>query len=154
MAPDRRDPRPPRSRGLPGRRRRALPRSRALLLLPATAGVLLLSGCGDPTAQPGSGGEPTTVAPTSVLPEPPGTSVPPSKVPTASGRPVVLEGVVEPGVEPRCKVLVADGVQYLVLGGKDVPVGVPVRVTGVLMPGVLSTCQQGTPLRVTDVQRR
>jgi hypothetical protein len=32
--------------------------------------------------------------------------------------------------------------------------GVPVRVEGTLQPGVLSTCQQGTPLRVTSVKRR
>jgi hypothetical protein len=43
---------------------------------------------------------------------------------------------------------------YLVLGGDDVPMGVPVRVEGTLQPGVLSTCQQGTPLRVTSVKRR
>ena len=38
--------------------------------------------------------------------------------------------------------------------GADVPVGVPVRVTGVLQPGILTTCQQGTPIRVTRVRRR
>ena len=64
-----------------------------------------------------------------------------------------LDGVVETGVEPGCKVLTAGGTTYQVLG-EDVPVGVPVRVTGVLQPGVLTTCQQGTPIRVTKVQRR
>jgi len=38
--------------------------------------------------------------------------------------------------------------------GENIPVGVPVRVTGVLQPDVLTTCQQGTPMRVTKVQRR
>jgi hypothetical protein len=129
---------------------------RVLLGLTAVAAVLLLSGCGDPTpAEPGSSGAPTTVAPTSPktpLPTRPGNPTKPGE-PTAGGRPVTLDGVVEAGVEPGCKVLTAAGTTYLVLGD-DVPVGVPVRVTGVLQPGVLTTCQQGTPIRVTKVQRR
>jgi hypothetical protein len=137
-------------------------RSRALLVLPATAGALLLSGCGDPTTEPGGGGA-TTVAPRTVPGAPTGapgksaTPVPPAPtdLPTASGRPVTIEGVIEEGVEPGCRVLTAGATSYLLLGGgADVPTGVPVRVQGVLAPGVLSTCQQGTPLRVTDVQRR
>lgn len=132
-------------------------RLRVLLALPAAAGALLLSGCGDPTTEPG--GVPPTVerssapAPTatgSVAPVPPA----PTDLPTASGKPVTVEGIVEQGVEPGCKVLTTGSTSYLILGGEDVPTGVPVRVEGVLQPGVLSTCQQGTPLRVTDVQRR
>ena len=133
---------------------------RALLSLPAVAAVLLLSGCGDPTpADPGSGpggGAPSTVAPTSPptsRPIPPPVDPTKSGVPTASGRPITVDGVVEAGVEPGCKVLTAAGTQYQVLG-ENIPVGVPVRVTGVLQPGVLTTCQQGTPIRVTKVQRR
>jgi hypothetical protein len=51
-------------------------------------------------------------------------------------------------------VLTAGNTSYLILAGSDVPMGVPVRVEGTLQPGVLSTCQQGTPLRVTSVKRR
>ena len=133
---------------------------RALLSLPAVAAVLLLSGCGDPTpADPGTGpggGAPSTAVPTSPATSRPVPSpVDPTKpgVPTASGRPITVDGVVEAGVEPGCKVLTAAGTQYQVLGD-NIPVGVPVRVTGVLQPGVLTTCQQGTPIRVTKVQRR
>jgi hypothetical protein len=138
---------------------------RATLSLPAVAAVLLLSGCGDPTlTEPGSGGGATTLAPSSppARTSPPGPATPstpaaprPTKPggPSDTGRPVTLDGVVEAGVEPGCKVLTTGGATYLVLGA-DVPVGVPVRVTGVLQPGVLTTCQQGTPIRVTKVQRR
>ena len=133
---------------------------RALLSLPAVAAVLLLSGCGDPTpADPGTGpggGAPSTAVPTSPATSRPVPSpVDPTKpgVPTASGRPITVDGVVEAGVEPGCKVLTAAGTQYQVLGD-NIPVGVPVRVTGVLQPGVLTTCQQGTPIQVTKVQRR
>lgn len=134
-----------------------------MLSVPAVGAVLLLSGCGDPTpTEPGGGGSggPTTVAPSPTGPTGPGstsTPVPPRPTkpgdPSGSGRPVTLDGVVEAGVEPGCKVLTAAGQMYLVLG-QDVPLGVPVRVTGVLQPGVLTTCQQGTPIRVTAVQRR
>lgn len=133
---------------------------RALLSLPAVAAVLLLSGCGDPTpTEPGGGGgAPSTVAPSSPPTPPVSPPISPPRPtkpvdPTASGRPITVDGVVETGVEPGCKVLTADGKQYQVLG-TDVPVGVPVRVTGVLQPGVLTTCQQGTPMRVTKVERR
>jgi len=129
---------------------------RSLFVLPVLAGALLLSGCGSPGTEPGSGGGggPATSAP-SASPSA-SVSLPPAQtgVPTASGRPITVEGIVEDGVEPGCKVLAAGGSVYLILGGTDVPTGVPVRVKGVLTPGVLSTCQQGTPLRVTDVQRR
>lgn len=137
---------------------------RALAIVPAAVGVLLLSGCGDPTA-PGSGpgapttatASPTTPAPSATGPSDPGSPVlpgTPSGKPSASGPRLVLDGIVEAGVEPGCKVLTSPTGQYLLLGGKDVPMGVPVRVTGVPVTGVSSTCQQGTPLRVLDVQRR
>ena len=138
------------------------------LVLPVLAGALLLSACGSATDQ-AAGGDPTTAAPTtSAFPTPvpvpsTPTSVPtgtatkhpgPSGVPIGKGRPVTVEGIVEGGVEPGCKVLTAGGTMYLILGGEDVPPGVPVRVEGVTQPGVLTTCQQGTPLRVTSVKRR
>ncbi|HEV7653574.1 MAG TPA: hypothetical protein VGP36_02400 [Mycobacteriales bacterium] len=78
----------------------------------------------------------------------------PTGIPIGTGKPVVIDGIIETGVEPGCKVLNAGNTRYLVLTSKDVPMGVPVRVEGVLQPGVLSTCQQGTPLRVTSVKRR
>lgn len=130
--------------------------------LPAAA-ALLLSGCADPASQPGAGGvAPSTVtaSPTEAVPSlsppptRPGPSPKPPGGPTASGRPITLDGIVEAGVEPGCKVLTAAGKSYLIIGDEAVPLGVRVRVTGVLMPGVLTTCQQGTPIRVTDVQPR
>jgi hypothetical protein len=152
------------------------------LSLPAVAAVLLLSGCGAPApTEPRPGGGATTVAPTGPSPTTPATSpttptigpttgptgptgpvIPSTPIapgptkpggPVGSGRPVTVDGVAEAGVEPGCRVLTAGGATYLLLG-PDVPLGVPVRVTGILQPGVLTTCQQGTPIRVTKVQRR
>lgn len=135
-------------------------RFRTLFLLPAAAGVLMLAGCGDPATEPGGPGVPPVAPSSTGVPSgsAPGPTkpVPPDQTgaPTESGRPITVEGIVETGVEPNCKILTGGGGRYLILGGKDVPLGVPVRIEGVLMPGVLSTCQQGTPLRVTNVQRR
>ncbi len=132
-----------------------------MLSLPAAAAVLLLSGCGDPATEPGGGGGgggATTAAPSPTRPVPisPSTPVAPPAKPGKPGdpaRPITVDGVAEAGVEPGCKVLTANGAAYQLIGG-EVPLGVPVRITGVLQPGVLTTCQQGTPIQVTMVQRR
>ena len=128
---------------------------------------MLLAACGNVTVQPGSGStdRPTAGAPSSTPTSPPssnpmpvpggGTVHPgPTGIPVGSPKAVTIDGVIEAGVEPGCKVLTAGSTKYLILGGGDVPMGVPVRVEGTLQPGVLSTCQQGTPLRVTSVKRR
>ncbi len=142
-------------------------RLRALLALPVVGGALLLSACGNATDQ-AAGGDPTAAPTSTAFPTPvpvPSTpnSVPtgtatkhpgPPGIPIGTGRPITVDGIIEAGVEPGCRVLTSGSTMYLVLGGKDVPTGVPVRVEGILQPGVLSTCQQGTPLRVTSVKRR
>src|SRR4029453_9174516 len=152
-------------------------RFRALTVLAAAGAAVILAACGNATDQPGSGPteQPTASAPPSSAPpsSAPPSSAPPSSAPTAPppsgggtfkpgptgipvGKPraVTIDGVIEAGVEPGCKVLTAGNTKFLILGGDDVPLGVPVRVEGTLQPGVLSTCQQGTPLRVTSVKRR
>ena len=146
-------------------------RFRALSALVVAGAALLLAACGNATVQPGSGatGQPTagasSSAPTSSpssnpMPVPSsagggGTFRPgPTGIPVGSPKAVTIDGVIEAGVEPGCKVLTAWNTKFLILGGSDVPMGVPVRVEGTLQPGVLSTCQQGTPLRVTSVKRR
>jgi hypothetical protein len=150
-------------------------RLRVLLALPVVGGALLLSGCGNATDQAADAHASTAAPTSSALPSTPSSvttpvpvpstpiSVPtgtatkrpgPPGIPIGTGRPITVDGIIESGVEPGCKVLTTGSTMYLVLGGKDVPLGVPVRVEGILQPGVLSTCQQGTPLRVTSVKRR
>jgi len=146
-------------------------RFRALSALVVAGAALLLAACGNATVQPGSGatGQPTAGASSSAPTSSPSsnpTPVPssaggggtfrpgPTGIPVGSPKAVTIDGVIEAGVEPGCKVLTAGNTKFLILGGSDVPMGVPVRVEGTLQPGVLSTCQQGTPLRVTSVKRR
>ena len=141
-------------------------RFRALSALLVAGAALLLAACGNATLQPGSGStDQPTVAPSGSAPARSANPMPvpsgggtfhpgPTGIPVGSPKAVTIDGVIEAGVEPGCKVLTAGNTRFLILGGDDVPMGVPVRVEGTLQPGVLSTCQQGTPLRVTSVKRR
>lgn len=140
-------------------------RFRALSALAVAGAALLLTACGNATVQPGSGSTDRPTAGTSAgapassanpKPVPSGGSFHPGPtgIPVGSPKAVTVDGVIEAGVEPGCKILTAGNTRFLLLGANDAPMGVPVRVEGTLQPGVLSTCQQGTPLRVTSVKRR
>jgi hypothetical protein len=126
--------------------------------LPAVAAtaVAVLTGCAQPTA-PGGPPSPTTTAVTSQPASPPssGPASPTEPAGTPSGAPAVYDGTAAPGVEPGCVVFTTAGRHYLLMGAKGtVPLNVPIRVRGVVLTGVLSYCQQGTPLRVLDITRR
>lgn len=75
----------------------------------------------------------------------------PSLVPTrgASGAVQTVTGVPTAGVEPDCWLL--DG--YLLVGGPAelIASGDPLAIVGRAEPDLLTTCQQGTPLRVESV---
>ena len=135
--------------------RRARMRLVWLSVLPVAV-LLALGGCADPGQPSGPGGAGATSAPATTAPGRPTATPPTGSEPTKTpaGAQLTVEGVVVPGVEPNCKVLSAAGRQYLIVGSTDVPMGVPVRIEGEVLTGVSTTCQQGTPLRVTDVQRR
>ncbi len=77
---------------------------------------------------------------------------PPGAVREGRGATVVLEGVVETGVEAGAVVLrTADGT-WLVGRDQAPLVGHRVRVTGAELHGVLTTAQQGPPLVVDAVE--
>lgn len=67
---------------------------------------------------------------------------------------VAVAGTVDAGVEPGCVVLRGgDGQQWTLVGPlRTLPHGVPMDVTGVTEPQVLSTCMQGPVLRVRQVR--
>ncbi|MEN3359870.1 MAG: hypothetical protein V7637_3852 [Mycobacteriales bacterium] len=118
------------------------------------AAVAVLTGCGAQTGDQTGGGAPPTTSPT--------VTTPPSGGPTAtgpagtpSGPTLELDGTAAPGVEPGCTVFSTGGRRYLLVGAKGtVPTEVPIRVRGVVLTGVLSYCQQGTPLKVLEISRR
>jgi hypothetical protein len=63
---------------------------------------------------------------------------------------------VQEGVEAGCMLLKADnGPLYLLLGGDRgvIAQGGRLEVVGRPMPGLMTTCQQGTPFRVSQTRR-
>jgi hypothetical protein len=101
---------------------------------------------------------PVSPGPSQTSPGPSRTSAGPSSSPTGapSKGSLTVRGEVEEGVEPGCMVLKADdGKTYLLVGG-DRPLitgGGRLEVTGQLEPGLMTTCQQGTPFQVAQVRR-
>jgi hypothetical protein len=112
---------------------------------------LLLAGCGG-AGDSGSGdsydsGSPTSGGPSVSFTEPPGKASP-----SAGG--ITITGTPTEGVENGCIVMQSGDTLYLLLGGDRSVLmsGQPVQVRGVPTPGLMTTCQQGTPFQVTDVK--
>ncbi|MET8348824.1 MULTISPECIES: hypothetical protein [unclassified Micromonospora] len=135
------------------------------LVVSALVVCAALSACGGtdgPATPTPSGSSPATgqPSPSAAVPPTPG-PVTPTPAPTLKppGGPTVpppvgateLTGTITPGVEPNCVLL--DG--YLLIGGpRDVlTAGAKVTVTGRVEPGMMTTCQQGTPFVVESAHR-
>ena len=65
-----------------------------------------------------------------------------------------MVGVVEEGVEHGCKLLRVGDQLYQLVGSASplIKSGARLSVRGKPNPGLLTTCQQGTPLQVAEVQ--
>lgn len=129
---------------------------------------LTLAGCaagGTPSSEvsvgstaPGSsaaGSTPTGSTPPSSTPAP--TLGPTGKAPSPDPFPgaVTVRGTVREGVEMGCMILAADdGKSYLLLGGDRAVIGRGGRleVVGSAQPGLLTTCSQGIPFKVSQVR--
>lgn len=141
----------------------------ALLSVAALLTTAALAGCQDsggsdgsargarPTASDASG-SPSPSGPAAGTPSGPGgTATPVVPSPSAGGSSVpgeiTVTGQVEDGVEPGCLLLRAPDQLYLLIGGDRarLAAGGRLAVRGVPDPGALSTCQQGTPLKVLAV---
>ncbi len=78
--------------------------------------------------------------------------------PTASGKypggVMTITGTPTEGVENGCIVMQSGDTLYLLLGAEPgaLMTGRPVVVRGTPEPGLMTTCQQGTPFRVTEVR--
>jgi hypothetical protein len=118
--------------------------------------VALLAACADPDAGDGgaaSGGSGPTTAPRT----PPTAPTTPTTRPGSPGASeITATGTLHDGVEPGCVLLRADqgGGVYLLVGGdrNELRAGGRVQVTGRLVPDLLSTCQEGQPLRVSSIR--
>jgi hypothetical protein len=136
--------------------------------LAALSAALFLAGCAGDTTGTGSPGGSSDAASSAAPPPssapvvdpsaPGGSTVKPK--PGTSGVPKPEAGAVETltgqviaGVEPGCLVLTGPrGSHLLIVSGdeaKTVKVGATVTVTGSANPGMVTTCQQGTPFVVT-----
>jgi hypothetical protein len=67
---------------------------------------------------------------------------------------MTLIGVVEAGVEEGCKILRVGQAQYQLVGSTDPQIrpGAKLSVRGIANPNLVTTCQQGTPFQVIEVQ--
>lgn len=109
------------------------------LLAFSVVGLAACSDSGGPDAPPPG-------RPSATTPERPETRPTP-------GAEVTLRGTVTRGVEPNCLVLAAEGREYLLLEtGPEVRPGLEVTVRGTVRPDVATTCMQGTPFVVDDVE--
>ena len=146
-------------------------RTRTSLLAVVVAAVLAggtLAGCGGAdngsrsgTAQPSetaqSGGAvpstPTTGG-TSSLPPGAKVSPPPGAGGKATTAEITLTGIPREGVESGCIVMRSGEVLYNLLGGdkQTLMSGRTVVVRGRPTPGLMTTCQQGTPFQVSEVR--
>jgi hypothetical protein len=131
----------------------------AALLAGALAGGLLV-GCASSTdggtAQPGE--SMSSTSPESQSPHglpPTGRVYPPSPTPTTyqEGE-MTLTGEVQVGVEYGCLVMKAGDRTYLLLGGDRqlVRAGNRITVRGKPNPGMITTCQQGTPFEIIEAR--
>jgi hypothetical protein len=124
----------------------------------AGSGSDLAAGASVPSASvdPATSGSPVADPSTTVDPSAtagaakPGSS---GSAKVAAGATETLTGQVIAGVEPGCLVLTGPrGAHLLVVNGdaaKTVKVGTTVTVTGHAEPGMMTTCQQGTPFVVS-----
>lgn len=84
----------------------------------------------------------------------PGNPAPPASPGPAEPAEITLTGDVMAGVEPGCIVLKASNQTFLLVGGDRARLdrGGKITVRGRTDPGLMTTCQQGTPLRVLELR--
>lgn len=140
-----------------------------IVVLALSGGLLAACGDGDPPRRSASSPSASASSPAATPAESAPTS-PSAPAPTRSpsgdepGGPgasdpatpgeVLVTGEVQAGVEPGCVLLKAPGKEYLLVGGdhSGLPLGGRITVRGRAEPGLMSTCQQGTPLRVLEIR--
>lgn len=126
-------------------------------VLVALVAAAALAACAAPGADPASPAT-TGAAPMTSAPDPGPTSNDPynplDPKPRGPAKPAgpstTLTGTVEAGVEPNCFLL--DGNLLVGAPRGALKAGARVTVTGHSQPGLMTTCQQGTPFVVESVR--
>lgn len=129
---------------------------RSVLLLALVASALGGCAAGSTTAAPSLSPVPSQVAPT-LAPNSSAPAVAPSRTAATTGSGstgMSISGEVVEGVEAGCLLLKTPGTLYLLVGGDRaaLQVGKRITVVGTPQPGLMSTCQQGTPFQVVSVR--
>ena len=118
--------------------------------------TLLVAGCGvgnppplTPYPPPSTSATPPSASESHVSLSP----LPPKSPGNAQGE-ITVVGVVEDGVERGCKILRAGDQMYQLVGSADplITAGARLSVRGRPNPNLVTTCQQGTPFQVVQVQ--
>lgn len=70
------------------------------------------------------------------------------------GSTMTLSGKISKGTESGCRLLKQDGETYNLVGGDKniMTVGTEVEVSGSVQDGMMTTCQQGKPFKVSDAK--
>jgi len=128
-------------------------RRTVIVLLLGLSCAAMVSGCGDDAARDPAG-SPSASPPADDQPEDPLTDPPLTGKPGKQGGTVTVVGVVSDGVEANCLVLDTGTETLQLLGVRpgDLPATGRVVVTGVRQPDLVTTCQQGTPFRVSAIR--
>jgi hypothetical protein len=120
--------------------------------------TLMLAGCGVGTPPPMTPYPPPTTTPPatpseSPVPNPSGLQPPNAASPKPQAE-ITVVGTVEEGVEHGCTILRSGEALYQLMGSTDplIVIGARISVTGKTNPGLVTTCQQGTPLQVIAVR--
>lgn len=133
-------------------------RTRLSLSVALLAGMLLsgllLAGCGGAGGGSDSGSGSSDYGSSSSSSETGGPSVTFTDPSGKSSPGITITGTPTEGVENGCIVMQSGATLYLLLGGDRsiLMSGRPVEVRGTPDPGLMTTCQQGTPFRVTEVK--
>jgi hypothetical protein len=134
---------------------------RRLAVLTALSAVLIVAGCARDAREPAGSASPaasTSPAPPAAEPSAPEPSdAEPSAEATSVPGGQTISGTVTAGVESNCLLLSGDGAAYLLIFDdpamrSQAEVGASITVVGRADPGMVSTCQQGTPFLVSSVR--
>jgi hypothetical protein len=115
----------------------------SLALSALLVSVLVLTAC---ASTDGPAGTPGPASPSSSPP-------PPSPTLPAGAKLMTLTGEVGAGIEAGCTILTAGDKVYELQGTAVKSLRGTVTVTGHVLHNVMTICQQGTPFRVTEVER-